>query len=59
MGRPATLLLIAAITSNEELWARTEGWIQALRLRGEADLANQVERALRSNTGLTDGWHDP
>ena len=50
-------VLMAPISTTEELWARIEGLIDALRLRSEGDLADEVERALRSNTGLTDGWH--
>ncbi len=45
------------IRTNDELWARIETLITVLRQRREQDLANQVENALRSNTGLTDGWH--
>ena len=56
-GEPATLCLVAPIRTNEELWARIEALIGGLRLRDEEDLAAEVERALRANAGLTDGWH--
>jgi hypothetical protein len=48
---------VVKIRTNDELWARIETLITILRQRREQDLANQVENALRSNTGLTDGWH--
>jgi hypothetical protein len=48
---------VVKIRTNDELWARIETLITVLRQRREHDLANQVEDALRSNTGLTDGWH--
>ena len=49
-------MLVAPIRTNEELWARIEALIGGLRLRDEEDLADEVERALHANAGLTDGW---
>ena len=46
------------ITTNEELWARIESLIDSLKLRDQGDIAKEVERALRTNMGLTDGWHE-
>ena len=44
------------ITTTEELWERIRRLIAALRRRGGENIATQIEQALRSNTGLTDGW---
>ena len=46
------------ITTNEDLWARIESLIDSLKLRDQGDIAKEVERALRANMGLTDGWHE-
>jgi hypothetical protein len=48
---------VQPIETTEELWARIEALITALNERGEQDLATLVEEALRSNSGLTDGWN--
>jgi hypothetical protein len=54
---PASLCIVGKIRTNDELWARIRRLMTALRQRREEDLANEIEDALRSNTGLTDGWH--
>lgn len=56
-GKARDPVLMSPIRTNEELWAEIDRFITALRLRHEEDLANEVERALQSNMGLTDGWH--
>jgi hypothetical protein len=48
--------LVEQWKSDAEAWTRMLPLIQALRLRGEEDLATDVARALRSNTG-PDGRH--
>jgi len=47
---------LGAVQSTDALWVRIRALVAALRGRGEEDLARYVEGAVRSNTGLTDGW---
>ena len=49
--------LVEEWKATEELLGRIVGLIHALELRGEEDLAGEVQRALPLNTTVTDGWY--